>query len=194
MNPLTFHSPATLAILAITQKEPHSFSLLTASRQSASWEKKGPWSLLITHDIWLLLSFYLERLVESKEIKQAILTLYSTLLPKRTYPFVYLSISIRPDYIDVNIHPTKSEVAICVIVPWCSLMCVALLCGFLGPLSLRWRSTSSLAQDHAIFFGLHYFENIPSRGRKKTSGEPSPFLLFFFRQDFHIHHHHCCRN
>lgn len=48
--------------------------------------------------------------MESNNIKKAIDALYSTLLPKDSHPFVYLSLEIHPKYVDVNVHPTKKEV------------------------------------------------------------------------------------
>lgn len=35
---------------------------------------------------------------------------YQTLLPKGGCPFIYLSLNIQPDRVDVNVSPTKSEV------------------------------------------------------------------------------------
>jgi DNA mismatch repair protein MLH1 len=43
-------------------------------------------------------------------LKKGLEETYSTFLPKQTHPFVYLSIEIVPQNIDVNIHPTKNEV------------------------------------------------------------------------------------
>lgn len=57
-----------------------------------------------------LVLFINHRSVESTHIKKAIEQVYSTFLPKGGHPFVYLSISIDPARIDVNVHPTKREV------------------------------------------------------------------------------------
>lgn len=48
--------------------------------------------------------------MDSSKIKKAIEGLYSAFLPKGASPFVYLSLSIDPAKVDVNVHPTKSEV------------------------------------------------------------------------------------
>ncbi|CCX05135.1 Similar to DNA mismatch repair protein Mlh1; acc. no. P40692 [Pyronema omphalodes CBS 100304] len=57
-----------------------------------------------------LLLFINGRAVESSSIKKSIDAIYSTFLPKHGHPFVYLSIDIEPDRVDVNVHPTKREV------------------------------------------------------------------------------------
>ncbi|KAI5820984.1 hypothetical protein BZA77DRAFT_300472 [Pyronema omphalodes] len=57
-----------------------------------------------------LLLFINGRAVESNSIKKSIDAIYSTFLPKHGHPFVYLSIDIQPDRVDVNVHPTKREV------------------------------------------------------------------------------------
>ncbi len=58
----------------------------------------------------MLLLFINHRSVESSAIKKAIEQTYSAFLPKGGHPFVYLSLEIDPQRVDVNVHPTKREV------------------------------------------------------------------------------------
>ena len=58
----------------------------------------------------MLLLFINHRSVESSAIKKSIEQTYSTFLPKGGRPFVYLSLEIDPQRVDVNVHPTKREV------------------------------------------------------------------------------------
>lgn len=57
-----------------------------------------------------LLLFINHRSVESSNIRKALEQTYSTFLPKGTHPFIYLSLEIDPQRVDVNVHPTKREV------------------------------------------------------------------------------------
>ncbi|CAO1384866.1 unnamed protein product [Diamesa hyperborea] len=56
------------------------------------------------------LLFINHRLVESKSLKKAIDDVYSPVLPRGSFPFVYLSLEIDPNNVDVNVSPTKLEV------------------------------------------------------------------------------------
>jgi len=58
----------------------------------------------------ILLLFINHRAVESSTIKKAVERTYSAFLPKGGHPFVYLSLEIEPQRVDVNVHPTKREV------------------------------------------------------------------------------------
>ncbi|KAI1210916.1 DNA mismatch repair protein MutL [Annulohypoxylon truncatum] len=57
-----------------------------------------------------LLLFINHRSVDSSNIKKAVEQTYSAFLPKNGHPFVYLSLEIDPQRVDVNVHPTKREV------------------------------------------------------------------------------------
>ncbi|KAI1334878.1 histidine kinase-like ATPase [Xylariaceae sp. FL0016] len=57
-----------------------------------------------------LLLFINNRSVESSNIKKAMEHTYSAFLPKNGHPFLYLSLEIDPQRVDVNVHPTKREV------------------------------------------------------------------------------------
>uniref|UniRef100_A0A182RW67 DNA_mis_repair domain-containing protein n=1 Tax=Anopheles funestus TaxID=62324 RepID=A0A182RW67_ANOFN len=61
--------------------------------------KKGISLLFINH-----------RAVECSAMKKAIDAIYSLYLPKGNAPFVYLSLELSPQNVDVNVHPTKHEV------------------------------------------------------------------------------------
>ncbi|KAN0023203.1 hypothetical protein ACTFIU_011366 [Dictyostelium citrinum] len=52
------------------------------------------------------------RLVDSKNLKTGLEQVYSKYLPKGTHPFIFIRLLVPPKNIDVNIHPTKSEVKI----------------------------------------------------------------------------------
>ncbi|KAM9996413.1 hypothetical protein ACTFIY_002599 [Dictyostelium cf. discoideum] len=52
------------------------------------------------------------RLVDSKNLKTGLEQVYSKYLPKGTHPFMFIRLLVPPKNIDVNIHPTKSEVKI----------------------------------------------------------------------------------
>lgn len=54
--------------------------------------------------------FINQRLVSCDPLKRAISSVFQVYLPKGSYPFLYLSLQIKPENVDVNIHPTKREV------------------------------------------------------------------------------------
>ncbi|XP_053681336.1 DNA mismatch repair protein Mlh1 [Anopheles nili] len=56
------------------------------------------------------LMFINHRAVECNTLKKAIDEIYSIYLPKGSSPFIYLSIGLNPNNVDVNVHPTKHEV------------------------------------------------------------------------------------
>ncbi|GLJ54312.1 hypothetical protein SUGI_1165300 [Cryptomeria japonica] len=56
--------------------------------------------------------FINDRLVECSPLKKAIEVVYSAILPKASKPFIYMSIVLPSEHVDVNIHPTKREVSL----------------------------------------------------------------------------------
>lgn len=54
--------------------------------------------------------FINNRLVECQNVKRVIENVYNDVLPKNSHPFVYLSIIMPFEHVDVNVHPTKKEV------------------------------------------------------------------------------------
>ncbi|XP_028801610.1 DNA mismatch repair protein MLH1 [Neltuma alba] len=56
--------------------------------------------------------FINDRLVECSAFKRAIEVVYSATLPKASKPFIYMTIVVPPENVDVNVHPTKREVSL----------------------------------------------------------------------------------
>lgn len=54
--------------------------------------------------------FINDRLVTCNPLARALRQVYANYLPKGNKPFIYLSLSINPKVLDVNVHPTKREV------------------------------------------------------------------------------------
>lgn len=59
----------------------------------------------------VFLLFINHRSVDHSSLRKAIENLYTAYLPKGTHPFIYLSLLLKPENVDVNVHPTKREVA-----------------------------------------------------------------------------------
>lgn len=60
-----------------------------------------------SHNIY---TFVNNRFVRDNLLNRTILKAYGGLLPKDRYPMAYIMITLPPQEVDVNVHPTKSEV------------------------------------------------------------------------------------
>lgn len=56
------------------------------------------------------LIFVNKRLIRSRLISHAIYSAYANIIPPKRHPAAFLFITINPSLIDVNVHPTKSEI------------------------------------------------------------------------------------
>ncbi len=54
--------------------------------------------------------FVNKRFIRSNYLNHAVMTAFEGLLPDNTFPFYVLFIEIDPKHIDVNVHPTKTEI------------------------------------------------------------------------------------
>ncbi|RLN23432.1 DNA mismatch repair protein MLH1 [Panicum miliaceum] len=59
-----------------------------------------------------MILFINDRLVDCTSLKRAIEFVYSATIPQASKPFIYMSINLPPEHVDVNIHPTKKEVSL----------------------------------------------------------------------------------
>lgn len=54
--------------------------------------------------------FVNKRFIRSNYLSHAVMTAYEGLLPENSFPFYVIFIEIDPKHIDVNVHPTKTEI------------------------------------------------------------------------------------
>ena len=54
--------------------------------------------------------FVNQRFIKSNYLNHAVISAYEAMLPEGSFPFYTLFLEIDPKYIDVNVHPTKTEI------------------------------------------------------------------------------------
>ncbi|MEM6840955.1 MAG: DNA mismatch repair endonuclease MutL [Bacteroidota bacterium] len=54
--------------------------------------------------------FVNQRFIKSNYLNHAVVSAYEAMLPEGSFPFYTLFLEIDPQYIDVNVHPTKTEI------------------------------------------------------------------------------------
>ena len=54
--------------------------------------------------------FVNDRFIKSSYLNHAVMSAYEALLPEGSFPFYALFLTIDPQHIDVNVHPTKTEI------------------------------------------------------------------------------------
>ncbi|KAI6274040.1 hypothetical protein MCOR27_007581 [Pyricularia oryzae] len=87
--------------------------LIDFSTSDTRWGfKASGWCTNANHSVkkTTLLLFINNRCVESTNVKKSLEQTYAAFLPKNGHPFLYLSLEIDPQRVDVNVHPTKREV------------------------------------------------------------------------------------
>lgn len=83
------------------EEEPLTFSC-RGYVSNGSYSQKGRGTFVL---------FINDRLVDCGPLKWAVEAVYADVLPKGGHPFAYLAVNIPPSHVDVNVHPTKREVA-----------------------------------------------------------------------------------
>lgn len=97
---LLYGMPVQKELISVDAKNKEIGFLMTGYVTNANYSmKKLHFMLFINH-----------RLVDSQSLRKALEVVYANILPRNAHPFIYMSISISPENIDVNVHPTKHEV------------------------------------------------------------------------------------
>ena len=87
--------------------------LLMISEKNASYKLKIDGYISNANCSLKKLNFILfinNRLVDCPPLKHCLETIYQNYLPKGSHPFMYISLQIAPNNLDVNVHPTKHKV------------------------------------------------------------------------------------
>ena len=95
------YNKSDLLLSSNDQDEVLSFSMSGLISNANYSSKKG-----------ICIIFINNRLVECLSVKKVIEAVYSEVLPRHSHPFIYLSIRMPPQHVDVNVHPVSVYVHI----------------------------------------------------------------------------------
>lgn len=112
--------------------------------------------------------FINNRLVECSAIKKVLESVYAEILPKHTHPFIYLSIAMPSQHIDVNVHPTKKEVHFMFEEELMQQLYTGIHNLLKSANQSRTFYTQSITTDNNI---LNSYDSFAGDGRKDTSSE-----------------------
>lgn len=107
-----FYEPSEKWIQRCQQVLDFDSSLFETSFESEGWKLKFAFSSpeeisKTSRQIWI---FVQGRSVQDRALQTAIMDAYRSLLMHGEYPYVVLDLRLPTDHVDVNIHPTKSQV------------------------------------------------------------------------------------
>lgn len=129
----------------------------------------------------IFLLFINHRLVDSSSLRKALDSVYQAYLPKNMHPFIYLSIEIAPQNIDVNVHPTKHEVHFLHEDAIISSIQAAIETKLLGANSSRTYYTQALLPGAPV--SLDSKEEDPSSSKSSSTGAEKTYAHHMVRTD-----------
>nr|GEW23859.1 DNA mismatch repair protein MLH1 isoform X3 [Tanacetum cinerariifolium] len=74
----------------------------------SNYSAKKTTMVLFINEPTFIVTLFAERLFECSALKRAIEIVYAATLPKASKLFIYMSIGLPPDHVDVNVHTTKT--------------------------------------------------------------------------------------
>ncbi len=92
---------AALKALRTIEKQEHSSCTITGVISTAHYHR---------YDRQGIYLFVNKRWIKNFELSRALLKGYANVLPPNTYPYAFLSITVDPLLVDINVHPKKEEV------------------------------------------------------------------------------------
>nr|GEY50610.1 DNA mismatch repair protein MLH1 isoform X2 [Tanacetum cinerariifolium]GEY51239.1 DNA mismatch repair protein MLH1 isoform X2 [Tanacetum cinerariifolium] len=74
----------------------------------SNYSAKKTTMVLFINEPTFIVTLFAERLFECSALKRTIKIVYAATLPKASKLFIYMSIGLPPNHVDVNVHPTKT--------------------------------------------------------------------------------------